>query len=105
MDSMPSATVAPGGTVVAVGATHASAVSQQPVFLEATTTGSVRPVSVQGIRDEIVPEIAVNSTAVSPAGTMVAVGSADGYPAVWQSPPGGPPQGRPASSWPIMTGW
>ena len=89
MDSMPSATVAPGGTVVAVGATHASAVSQQPVFLEATTTGSVRPVSVQGIRDETVPEITVNSTAVSPAGTMVAVGSADGYPAVWQSPPGG----------------
>ena len=89
MDSMPSATVAPGGTVVAVGATHASAVSQQPVFLEATTTGSMRPASVQGIRDETVPEITVNSTAVSPAGTMVAVGSADGYPAVWQSPPGG----------------
>ena len=85
-ESMTSVTVAPGGTVVAVGATHGSAVSQQPVFLEATTTGSVRPVSVQG---ETVPELAVNSTAVSPAGTMVAVGSADGYPAVWQSPPGG----------------
>jgi Protein kinase domain len=85
-DSMPTVTVAPGGTVVAVGATHASTVSQQPVFLEATTTGSVRQVSVPG---EIVPELAVDSTAVSPAGTMVAVGSADGYPAVWQSPPGG----------------
>ena len=85
-ESMPSVTVAPGATVVAVSATHASTVSQQPVFLEATTTGSVRQVSVPG---ETVPELAVNSTAVSPAGTMVAVGSADGHPAVWQSPPGG----------------
>ncbi len=85
-ESMPTVTVASGGTVVAVGATSGSAVSQQPVFLETTTTGSVHPVSVQG---EIVPELAVNGTAVSPAGTMVAVGSADGYPAVWESPPGG----------------
>ena len=85
-ESMPAVTLAPGGTVVAVGATHASTVSQQPVFLEATTTGRIYPVSVRG---ETVPEIAVNSTAVSPAGTMVVVGSADGYPAVWQSPPGG----------------
>ena len=57
---MPSVTVAPGGTVVAVSATRGSAVSQQPVFLEATTAGSVRPVSVQGIWDETVPELAVN---------------------------------------------
>jgi serine/threonine protein kinase len=85
-ESVPSVTVAPGGTVVAAGATHTSTVSQQPVFLEATATGSVRAVSVQ---DETIPELAVNSTAVSPDGTMVAVGSADGYPAVWQSPSGG----------------
>jgi serine/threonine protein kinase len=84
--STPSVTVAPGGTVVAVGATRASPVGQEPVFLEATTTGAVRSVPVVGAT---VPELAVNSTAVSPAGTMVAVGSADGYPAVWQSPPGG----------------
>jgi len=85
-ESMPTVTVAPDGTVVAVGATRGNTVGQQPVFLEATTTGGVRPASFQ---DEIVPELAVNSTAVSPGGTMVAVGSADGYPAVWQSPPGG----------------
>ena len=47
-ESMPSVTVAPGGTVVAVGATHGNTVSQQSVFLKATTTGSVHPVSVQG---------------------------------------------------------
>ncbi len=62
-ESVASATVAPGGTVVAVGGTRGSAVSQQPVFLEATTAGGVRPVSVHGLRDGIVPELAVNSTA------------------------------------------
>src|SRR6202011_4283010 len=72
--------------VVAVGTTQGSAVSQKPVFREATTAGSVRQVSVPG---EIIPELAVNSTPTSPAGTMVAVGSADGYPAVWLSIPGG----------------
>jgi hypothetical protein len=85
-ESVTSVTVAPGGTVVAVGATRGSLVSQQPVFDEASMAGGVRPVSVQG---GVIPEVAVNSTAVSPAGTELAVGSADGYPAVWQSTPGG----------------
>ncbi len=84
--SVTSVTVVSGGTVVAVGATRGSTVSQQPVFLEATATGGVSPVPVPG---EIVPELAVNSTAVSPPGVMVAVGSADGYPAVWRSLAGG----------------
>jgi serine/threonine protein kinase len=85
-ESVTSVTVTPGGTVVAVGATHASAAGQQPVFLEATTTGTVRTVSVPG---GVVPELQVNGAAVAPSGTMVAVGSADGYPAVWQGTPDG----------------
>ena len=85
-ESVTGVTVAPDGTVVAIGATHGSTVSQQPVFAEATTTGTVRPVVVQG---SVVPELAVNSTAVSRSGIMVAVGSADGYPAVWQGTSGG----------------
>ena len=40
-ESVVGATVAPAGTVVAVGYTAASKVSQQPVFLEASTDGSV----------------------------------------------------------------
>jgi len=88
-ESVTSVTLAPGGTVVAVGGTRGSPVSQRPVFLEATAAGRVRPVSVPGLRDGVVPELTVNSAAVSPAGTVVAVGSADGYPAVWQDPPGG----------------
>ncbi len=88
-ESVASAAVAPGGTVVAVGGTRGSAAGQQPVFLEASAAGGVRRVSVQGPGVGIVPELAVNSTAVSPGGTMVAVGSADGYPAVWRSAPAG----------------
>ena len=41
-ESVVGATVAPGGTIVAVGYTAASKVGQQPVFLEASTDGTVR---------------------------------------------------------------
>jgi serine/threonine protein kinase len=99
-ESVTSVTVAPGGTVVAVGATHGSLVSQQPVFSEATTTGTVRPVSVPG---SLVPELTVNATAVSPSGAMVAVGSADGYPAVWQAASGG--AWRLVSSLPLVSAY
>ena len=47
--SVSGATVAPGGTVVAIGATAASTISQQPVFLEAAADGTVRSVSLAGI--------------------------------------------------------
>jgi hypothetical protein len=81
--SVTGATVAPGGTVVAIGATAASKVSQQPVFLQAGTDGTVRPVLLAGIAGAIVPEMKINSTAVA-NGQQIAVGSANGYPAVWR---------------------
>jgi hypothetical protein len=77
------ATVAPGGTVVAIGATAASKVSQQPVFLEAATDGTVRSVSLAGIAGATIPEMKINGTAVA-GGLQIAVGSANGYPAVWR---------------------
>ena len=43
-ESVVGATVAPAGTIVAIGYTAASKISQQPVFVEASTDGSVRPV-------------------------------------------------------------
>ena len=86
-ESVVSATVAPGSTVVAVGYATAGKVSQQPVFVEADTAGSVRPVPLTGIPGGTVPEIAVNSTAVA-GGEQIAVGSADGYPAAWRKAPG-----------------
>ena len=81
--SVSGATVAPGGTVVAIGATAASKISQQPVFLEAGTDGTVRSVSLAGIAGATLPELKINSTAA--AGSLqIAVGSANGYPAVWR---------------------
>ena len=81
--SVSGATVAPGGTVVAIGATAASKISQQPVFLEAATDGTVRSVSLAGIAGATIPEMKINSTAVA-GGLQIAVGSANGYPAVWR---------------------
>ena len=81
--SVSGATVAPGGTVVALGATAASKISQEPVFLEAGTDGTVRSVSLVGIPGATIPELKINSTAVA-GGLQIAVGSANGYPAVWR---------------------
>ena len=87
-ESVVGATVAPAGTIVAIGYTAASKTSQQPVFLEASTDGSVRPVSLAGIAGAAIPEMKVNSTAVA-GGLQIAVGSANGYPAVWRKGAGG----------------
>jgi hypothetical protein len=81
--SVVGATVAPAGAIVAVGYTAGSKASQQPVFLEANTAGSVRPISLAGIPGGTVPELTVDGLAVAD-GQQVAVGSADGYPAVWR---------------------
>ena len=87
-ESVVGATVAPAGTIVAVGYTAASKTGQQPVFLEANTDGTVRPVPLAGIAGAAVPEMAIRSTAVAD-GVQIAVGSANGYPAVWRKTPGG----------------
>jgi hypothetical protein len=81
-------TVAQAGAIVAVGYSAVSQVGQQPVFLEANTEGSVRPVSLAGIAGAVIPEMTVRSTAVAD-GVQIAVGSANGYPAVWRKTPGG----------------
>ncbi len=86
-ESVVGATVAPGGTIVAIGYTAASRISQQPVFVEASTDGSVRPLSLAGIAGAAIPEMKINSTAVA-GGLQIAVGSANGYPAVWRRTPG-----------------
>jgi Protein kinase domain len=83
-DTINGVTVAPGGTVIAVGYTPATKVSQQAVFIEATTAGSVRPVPLAHIPGAITPEAAINSRAIA-NGEQIAVGSADGYPAIWKA--------------------
>jgi Protein kinase domain len=77
-------TVAPGGTVIAAGFTAATNLSQQAVFVEANTAGSVRPVPLARIPGAITPEAAINSRAIA-NGEQIAVGSADGYPAIWKA--------------------
>ena len=76
-------TVGARGTVIAVGSASASRTGQRPVFEEATTAGRVSKVPLAGIPGAIVPELAVNSLAAA-GGEQIAVGSADGYPAVWR---------------------
>ncbi len=83
--SVVGATVAQAGTIVAVGYTAKGQLSQQPVFLLADTAGRVRSVPLTGAT---LPELAVNSTAVANH-VQVAVGSANGYPAVWRKAAGG----------------
>ena len=86
--SAPSATVGAGGTVTVAGSTAASRVSQQAVLLQATRAGAVRPVPLARIPGAVVPEVMVNSLAMAGA-QQVAVGSADGYPAIWHRVTGG----------------
>ena len=83
-ESVDGATVAPDGTVIAVGHTAAGPDGQQPVLLKAGTDGIVRPVSLARIPGATVPEMRISATAVA-GGLHIAVGSVNGYPAVWRN--------------------
>jgi serine/threonine protein kinase len=88
------ATVGPGGNIVAVGSENKTKTGQQAVFLKANTAGNVSSVSLASIRGGLIPEVAVNSTAIAD-GEQIAVGSADGYPAIWREATSG--------SWALVT--
>jgi hypothetical protein len=88
-ESVVGAAVAPGDTAIAIGATAANGVSQQGVFVKATAD-SVQPVTLPGAAN---PELSVNATAQA-GGVQLAVGSADGYPAIWR---------RTGSTWSLVT--
>ena len=89
-ETVAGATVAPSGTIIAIGSATASTVSQQPVLLEALAgDGMVQQISLTGLPGAVVPEQTVNGLAVAGSQQM-AVGSADGYPAVWRTAPGHP---------------
>ncbi len=83
-ESVVGAAVAPGENVIAFGATAATQVGQQPVFLDANG-GAVHQIALPGGQ---APELAV--TALAASGTeQIAVGSANGYPAIWRKTGGG----------------
>jgi hypothetical protein len=74
------AAVAPDDTAIVAGATAGTPDGQQLVFAKATAAG-VRPVQVPGA---VIPQVAVNGLAEA-SGVQIAVGSADGYPAIWRN--------------------
>jgi Protein kinase domain len=92
-ESVQSATVGTGGSVIAVGATSGGV--KRPVFVMAGKAGTVRPVSLTAISGGVVPELTVNGLATA-GGEQITVGSADGYPAAWRQAPG-------SGSWSLAT--
>jgi hypothetical protein len=87
-ESVSGVTTAGTGAFVVTGTTSAGPDSRQPVL---TVAGPrVAPVSVgaRQIPGAFDPELAVNAVA-SADGTLVAAGSANGFPAVWTSTDGG----------------
>jgi hypothetical protein len=103
-ENVESATVGSGGTVIAVGnASGGDQTNQQAVFLEARPAGAVRPVSLTAIAGGLVPELAVNGLATAD-GAQIAVGSADGYPAVWRRTAGDAPWNL-VSSLPVVSAY
>ena len=83
------AAVGAGGSVVAAGSANPGKTSQQALLIKADTAGDVLPVSLTAIQGGFIPEEAVKSTAVA-GNVQIAVGSADGYPAVWRRVSDGP---------------
>ena len=81
--------VGPGGRVIAAGSTNSTRTNQQGLLIKADTAGHQQPVSLSSIPGGLVPEQTVSGVAVA-GNEQVAVGSADGYPAVWRRVSGGP---------------
>jgi len=86
--SAPAAAVGSGGTVIAAGSTARAKTGQQAVVLRAGTAGAVQPVPLTEIPGAVIPEMSVNALA-SADGQQIAVGSADGFPAIWRKTQGG----------------
>jgi len=81
--------VGPGGRVIAAGSTNSTRTNQQGLLIEADTAGHQQPVSLSSIPGGLVPEQTVSGVAVA-GNEQVAVGSADGYAAVWRRVSDGP---------------
>jgi hypothetical protein len=81
--------VGPGGSVIAAGSTNSTRTNQQGLLIKADTAGHQQPVSLSSIPGGLIPEQTVSGVAVA-GNEQVAVGSADGYPAVWRRVSDGP---------------
>jgi serine/threonine protein kinase len=81
--------VGPDGNVIAAGSTNSAKTSQEALLIKADTAGDLQQVSLSAIQGGLIPEEAVRSLAAT-GSEQVAVGSADGYPAVWRRVSEGP---------------
>jgi hypothetical protein len=77
------------GTVIAAGKTNSTRTGQEGLLIKADTAGNIAPVSLSAIPGGLIPEEKVRSTATA-GSVQIAVGSANGYPAVWRRVSGGP---------------
>jgi len=97
-ESVSGVAMAGGGAVIT--ATTAGPQSRQPAITMVAAGTPARQVDVTKIPGAFDPQLAVTGIAAE-AGTQVAVGSANGYPAAWMSADGGgswtPATGAPAS--------
>jgi hypothetical protein len=81
-------TVATGGTVIAGGSAAPSAESQSPYLAVAAAGKAASTVSFASIPGATGPSLAVSGLAQA-AGHQIAVGTANGYPAIWSAASGG----------------
>ncbi len=77
------------GNVIAAGNTNSTRTGQEGLLIKADTAGNIAPVSLSAIPGGLIPEEKVRGT-VTAGSVQIAVGSANGYPAVWRRVSGGP---------------
>ncbi len=94
-------TVAAGGTVVVAGTTAPGPDSRQPVITLLGAQAAPVRVDVTKVPGAFDPEVAVNGIAAGGSG-LVAVGSANGFPAAWTSADGGSTWARAAGLRPAV---
>jgi hypothetical protein len=77
-----------GGQAMIAGTSAGNPAQRQPMLTLIGAHGGPGQVNVRAIPGAIVPQVAVNAVAAM-ASDQVAVGSADGFPAIWASANGG----------------
>ena len=87
-ESVSGAAIAGVGGLVVAGTTSAGPDSRQPVLTVAGPRSAPARIGARQVPGAFDPELAVNAVAAA-GGTLVAAGSANGFPAAWASADGG----------------
>jgi hypothetical protein len=89
------------GQAIVAGVTTGDAAERLPVLTLIGATGGPDKIGLRAIPGATIPQVAVNAIAASGA-AQVAVGGADGFPALWVSADGGSTWARAAGSTPAV---